>query len=243
VKRIASLLLALGIAALAAVAGAPVEVSAQPPGSTPLAEGSRAPEAPESLRRFVLDLPPEERRPAIRRLRRMDPERRANFFERWEGGSEAERLELWESLQTELAERGAGEPRPVLPSELREEFRGMSAGEREQAREVLRALPLERRARLRRAIRRWDELTPEQREKVRGHAQRLRRLSEERRERIERNLRIWQEMDRADRERMRRRLERFRSLPAWQQEALVDERFGNRTAEQRARILDRLRNQ
>jgi len=119
----------------------------------------------------------------------------------------------------------------------------MSAGEREQARKVLRALPAHKRARLRRAIRRWDELTPAQREKVRGHAERLRRLSEERRERIERNLQNWQEMDRADRQRMRRRLERFRSLPAWQQEALVTERFGDRTADQRARILDRLRNQ
>lgn len=235
-KRIASLLLALGIAALAAVAGAPVEASAQSPEAAPRAGDPGAPQAPESLRRFVLDLPPGERRPAIRRLRRMEPERRAEFFERWEAIGEAERLELWESVQRE-----AGEPRRLLPPELREEFRGMSAGEREQAREVLRALPAHKRARIRRAIRRWDELTPGQREEVRRRAQRLRRLSEDRRERIERNLTIWQEMDRADRERMRRRLERFRSLPAWQQEALIEERFGDRTAEERARILERLR--
>ena len=74
-----------------------------------------------------------------------------------------------------------------------------------------------------------------------GHVQHLRRFSEEQRERIERNRPAWEDMDPADRERMRRRLELFRSLQPAQQEALVGERFPDRTPEQRARILDRLR--
>jgi len=117
----------------------------------------------------------------------------------------------------------------------------MSAEEREQAREAFRRLPFARRARLQHAIRRWDELTPEQREKVRGHVQHLRLFSEARRERIQRNREAWEEMNDADRERMRRRLERFRSLSPEQQEALLAERFPDWTPEQRARILDRLR--
>jgi hypothetical protein len=138
-------------------------------------------------------------------------------------------------------QREAGEPRQALPRELREELRGMSPEEREAAREAFRHLPRDRRARFQRAIRHWDQLTPEQRERVRGHVQRLRRFSEGQRERIERNRPAWEEMDSAERERMRRRLERFRSLSPAQQEALVDERFSDRTPEQRARILDRLR--
>jgi hypothetical protein len=138
----------------------------------------------------------------------------------------------------EPRERG---PHRALPRELREELRGMSAEEREQAREAFRRLPLERRARFQRAIQRWDELTPEQRERVHGHVQRLRRFSEERRGRIERNREAWEQMDPADRERMRRRLELFRSLSPEQQDALLEQRFPDRTPEQRARILDRLR--
>ena len=127
------------------------------------------------------------------------------------------------------------------PRELREEFRGMSVEEREQAREVFRRLPPDRRARFQRAIQHWDELTPEQREKVRGHVQQLRRFSEERRQRIEKNRPAWENMDRVERDQMQRCLERFRSLSPARQEALVEERFPDRSPEQRARILDRLR--
>ena len=117
----------------------------------------------------------------------------------------------------------------------------MSAQERQQAREVFRRLPPERRARFQRAIQHWDELTPAQREKVRGHVQRLRRFSEERRERIEQNRPAWENMNPVERDEMRRRLETFRSLSPGRQESLVEKRFPDRTSEQRARILDRLR--
>lgn len=220
-KRIAKLLLALGIAVASALAGSPVEAGAQPR------------EAPPSLRRFVRELPPGERRAVVYRLRHMDPVRRELFFEHWRAMSEEERAEHMDRWRNELRE--------AMPPELREEFRGMSFEERQRARELLRRLPPERRARFQQAIQHWDELTPEQRERVRGHVQRLRRFSEERRERIERNRPAWEKMTPAERERLRRRLDRFRSLPPERQEALVEERFSHLNTEERALILRGLR--
>jgi hypothetical protein len=235
VRHPAKLLLALGIAA---VVLAPVDTSAQGRQRGPGPERQMAREAPESLHRFVRELPPGEQRAVRRRLRSMDPGRRQQFFERWQDMSESERIAYWEGLRRG---REARKPRQALPRELREEFRGMSAEERQQAREVLRRLPPERRARFYRAIQHWDELTPEQRAKVHGHVQRLRRFSEEQRERIERNRPAWENMNPVERDQMRRRLEVFRSLSPGRQEALVEQRFPDRTPEQRARILDRLR--
>ncbi len=224
-KRIAKLLLALGIATASALAGTPA--SAQPS------------EAPPSLRRFVSELPPGERRAVIFRLRHMDPARRELFFENWRAMSEGERAEQMDRWRHELRE--ARKTREAMPQELREEFRGMSIEERWRAREMLRRLPPDRRTRLQQAIQHWDELTPEQREKVRGHIQRLRRFSEERRARIERNRPVWEEMKPAERERLRRRLDSFRALPPERQEALVDERFSHLSPEERALTLRGLR--
>jgi hypothetical protein len=76
---------------------------------------------------------------------------------------------------------------------------------------------------------------------VRGKIEKLQRFSKERRERIERNRPAWEDMESDERGEMRRRLERFRTLEPGQQEALVEQRFGDRSSEERARILERLR--
>jgi hypothetical protein len=64
----------------------------------------------------------------------------------------------------------------------------------------------------------------------------------ESRERLAPLVRRWREMGPDDRRRMRRRLERFGTLSPEAQQALVDRRFGARPPEERARILEALRN-
>jgi hypothetical protein len=124
---------------------------------------------PDSLRGWVRELPPRERRAALRRLRRMDPERREAFVQRFESMSDDERARLRERLGSAAEARG------------------------------------------------------------------------ERPERFERNRRAWSEMDDAERERMRERLRRFQALAPDEQEALVERRFTERSPEERARILERMR--
>lgn len=122
-----------------------------------------------SLRGWIRELPAPERRAAVRRLRRMDPERREAFVRRFESMSGEERARLRERL---------GRAAEAAPG-------------------------------------RW--------------------------ERFERNRRAWSAMDVSQRERMRDRLRRFQALPPAEQEALVERRFQDRSDEERARILERLR--
>lgn len=199
--------------------------------------------APESFRRFVRDLEPVERRAVMRRMRRMRPEDRQRFFTRWEELSEAERAERRDSWRREFRARGGGEGADAvdLPEELRRRLDSLDPAERRETRESLRQLPQPQRRRLRRALENWDRLTPAQQDRVRRNVEKLQRFSKERRERIERNRPAWEGMETDQRDAMRRRLERFRELDPGQQEALVRRRFGNRSAEEQARILDRLR--
>ncbi len=197
---------------------------------------------PESFRRFVRDLEPVERRAVMRRLRGMRPLERRRFFEEWEGLSEAERLERRDAWRRDFRDRrGELGGQVELPEEMRQRLESLDPAERERAREAVSQLPFRHRARLRRALENWDRLTPEQQERVRGFVDRIQRFPEERRERIERNRPAWEGMEDERRDAMRQRLELFRSLDPGQQEELVRQRFGDRSAEEQARILERLR--
>jgi hypothetical protein len=72
-------------------------------------------------------------------------------------------------------------------------------------------------------------------------AQRLEQMSPESREQLAPLIRRWRDMGPRDRRRMRMRLERFGTLPPEGQQALIDRRFADRSPEERARILESLR--
>jgi hypothetical protein len=138
--------------------------------------------APPSFRSWVEALPPEQRRPLMRRLGRMPEQRREHLFRRWEGSDDAERERFKRFFERRAARRGE------------------------------RAFP-----------RHFEALPPESRE------------------RLEPLVKRWRGMEPSERRRMRRRLEHFRALPEDEQEALIERRFGSRPPEERARILESLR--
>ncbi len=146
-----------------------------------------AAEAPPSFRAWVEGLPAEQRRPLVRRLRRMPERRREHLFRRWDHADEAER----ERFKRFLEER--------------------TRGSRSEA------------SRPRTPMRRFEQLPPASRERIAPLLER------------------WRGMEPSERRRMRHRLERFRTLSDEQQEALIERRFGSRSAEERARILESLR--
>ncbi len=66
-------------------------------------------------------------------------------------------------------------------------------------------------------------------------------MSPESREKLAPLVRRWRGMGPLERRRMRQRLERFRTLAPEDQQALIDKRFAERPPEERARILESLR--
>ncbi len=127
-------------------------------------------EAPLSLRSWIAGLPPEQRRAAVRRLRSMPGERRARFFERWEGMDEAERRRFTRTLeqraearvQRDRVERGARRRRV-----LRERMAEMSPAERRRFRRQLeqwKELPLPERNEMRRRLRHFRTLDADEQE-------------------------------------------------------------------------------
>jgi hypothetical protein len=62
------------------------------------------------------------------------------------------------------------------------------------------------------STRSWEELTPEQRERVRQHYQRFQRLPEERRRAVEERYRHWRELPPQEQQRLRRNYESYQSL-------------------------------
>jgi len=235
-------------ALLAAVLGAPLSAGAQ---ETPALERFERSRAPESLKQLLRDLPPGERRRVLRRLSRATPEERRRFVWGWERMSRAERAERrarWLRGSNRDRLRGpAGGPTDApteelaLPEELEQRWRSLPEAERDAVQETLRELPPEPREKLRRALTHWEDLSPREQRRVTRHLERLRRFSTERRGRIERNRERWEELDSGRRASLRERLRGFRKLPAEEQQALVERRFGDRSAEERARILEGLR--
>jgi hypothetical protein len=106
--------------------------------------------------------------------------------------------------------------------------------------ERLRRMSPESRAKL---FSRFQDLSPEEREEVermaRGEGPSPR--AAERRERLANNMHVWRDRSPAERETLRRRLRGFRALSAAQQEALVEQRFAERSSDERREILARLR--
>jgi hypothetical protein len=71
--------------------------------------------------------------------------------------------------------------------------------------------------------------------------ERFERMSPESREKLAPLVRRWRGMGPDDRRRMRQRLERFRTLAPEDQQALIDRKFSAKSPEERARILESLR--
>ena len=70
---------------------------------------------------------------------------------------------------------------------------------------------------------------------------RMEQLPPESREKLAPLVRRWRGMEPAERRRMRERLERFRTLSPEDQEALIERRFQAKSPEERARVLESLR--
>lgn len=70
---------------------------------------------------------------------------------------------------------------------------------------------------------------------------RLEELPPQSREKVAPLVHRWCDMEPAERRRMRQRLERFRTLSPEEREALIGRRFQARSREERARILESLR--
>ncbi|MBM4384402.1 MAG: DUF3106 domain-containing protein [Deltaproteobacteria bacterium] len=149
----------------------------------PLRDGR---ELPPRLDRSLRELSHAERRVVLRKLRRMPPSERLDFFRDFERNSEHERREQVDALRRRPRE---------LPEALR---------------------------------------NPEMR-------QRLREMSPQERRAFFRQAQEWREMSPRERGRMRTRLEKFGALSDSEQRALVDEKFGAHSPEQRDKLLRDLR--
>ena len=144
------------------------------------------------------------------------------------------------------------------PPSFREWVEGLPAGQRQPVMRRLENMPAHRRDRL---FQRWEALDEGERRELqagleeraaareRGEpplspAERRRRfeeLSPESQEKLAPLVRRWRGMGPGERRRMRERLERFRMLAPEDQEALIEKRFSAKSPEERARILESLR--
>jgi hypothetical protein len=91
------------------------------------------------------------------------------------------------------------------------------------------------------AARERGEPPPPWRGGERPFRRRLEQMPPESREKLAPLVRRWRDMEPAERRRMRERLERFRTLSPEDQEALIERRFSAKSPEERARILESLR--
>ena len=135
------------------------------------------------------------------------------------------------------------------PASFRSWIESLPEGQQPQALRRLADMPTQRRHRL---FQRWDALDEGQRRVFEQRMlerlehpgplqERLQRMSPESREKLAPLVRRWHDMGPAERHRMRRRLERFRMLAPEDQQALIDRKFEAKSPEERARILEALR--
>jgi hypothetical protein len=137
-------------------------------------------------------------------------------------------------------------------------LRELSPAERRQVEVRLLRMPEPQRERW---FQRWSQLSPEERRALLARApiearqrrelplrlrtpelrERLQAMTPEQRREFLARAQRWRELPPAERGRMRQRLARFGALSAGEQEQLVEERFAQRTPEERARILGELR--
>jgi Skp family chaperone for outer membrane proteins len=144
------------------------------------------------------------------------------------------------------------------PASFRSWVESLPEAQQQAALRRLDEMPDRRRTRL---FQRWDALDESQRrtleqrmlerlergDSARSQAggeraeQRLQQMSPESKEKLAPLVRRWRDMGPLERRRMRQRLERFRMLAPEDQQALIDKRFAERSPEERARILESLR--
>ena len=151
-----------------------------------------------------------------------------------------------------------GRLRRVEPPGFARWMREMGPAQRRQLERRLQSMPMPQRERFFRDWRRLsreerrafsDRLTPGEarrrelppRLRTPQMRERLEAMSPEQRRAFAARARDWSEMRPGERLRMRSRLERFGALSADDQQRLVEERFGRRGPEERARILRELR--
>jgi len=135
------------------------------------------------------------------------------------------------------------------PESFRTWLESLPEGQRRTALRKLGDMPTHRRNRL---FHRWEALEEGERRALeqrmlerieRGDSarQRLERMTPESREKLAPLVRRWRGMGPDDRRRMRQRLERFRTLAPEDQQALIDKKYSTKSPEERARILESLR--
>lgn len=150
-----------------------------------------------------------------------------------------------------VAGAASAEP-PALeqaPASFRSWVESLPEAQQQAARRRLDQMPALRRTRL---FRRWDALDEGQRRTLEQRMlerleqgtrtpPQLEQMSPESREKLAPLVRRWRDMSPLERRRMRQRLERFHMLAPEDQQALIDKRFAARSPEERARILESLR--
>jgi hypothetical protein len=144
-----------------------------------------------------------------------------------------------------------GEPRGLerAPESFKGWLESLPEGQRRAALRRLGDMPTQRRNRL---FHRWEALEEGERrafeqrmvdrlERGERTRSRLEQMTPESREKLAPLVRRWRGMGPDDRRRMRQRLERFGTLAPEDQQALIDRKFSAKSPEERARILDSLR--
>jgi hypothetical protein len=135
------------------------------------------------------------------------------------------------------------------PASFRSWLESLPEAQQQAARRRLDEMPERRRTRL---FQRWDTLDEGRRHALEQRmAERLEHgvqmqqrpppLPPESQEKLAPLVRRWRDMGPEGRRRMRQRLERFGTLSPDAQQALIDRRFADRPPEERARILESLR--
>jgi hypothetical protein len=135
------------------------------------------------------------------------------------------------------------------PESFRAWVEGLPEGQRRAALRRLGDMPTHRRNRL---FHRWEALEEGERrafqermvrrlERREAARERFERMSPEQREQLAPLVRRWRGMEPDERRRMRERLERFRQLAPEDQQALIDKKYAAKSPEERARILESLR--
>ncbi|MDJ0789975.1 MAG: hypothetical protein QNK05_24525 [Myxococcota bacterium] len=153
----------LGLALLAwglAAGVSPAPSAAQPAqGLRPPLEAETPEGVPESFRRFVESLEPEEQQLISRRLRGMRPAQRRRFLRRWSRANEAQLDRMQSRIEASLDEA-------LQKQRERAEELGIDPDRLEDNRRAWQSMGDDKQRRMRARLERFAELDPEQQEAV-----------------------------------------------------------------------------
>ena len=196
--------------------------------------------SPPSLRTWIEGLPAAQRRAATRRLRNMSEQRRAHFFQRWEGMSDLER----EHVQQRMERRNRGgqgrDYRDPVDRPARE-HRGMRDRQARDHQELRDRQTRDHQELRDRQARDHQELRDGQARDHQDLRDRMSDMTPTERRAFRRQLRSWRQLDTKKKDGLRRRLRGFRELSPAAQEHLVERRFHDKSSEERRHILKGLR--